>query len=421
MDAPAAIVESSLPESAESPEELKGPTPREIPEAIKQGRLYLRNRNAVWTLAAFGLGCVLLDELPFVQTLALYFLPLGYLLWIGIGLCAIAGYLYLAPGELKKAKRYIEEGEVGFGRVASLVKGPTVIHNGQPTSFAIVARVQIQNPQTGAIGTKELKSRNFSNKANEARFRVGDVVPVVWLPGQFESAAQIYDFLEVMPGHDLVARTESTAAQNAIKLSIILIVLGGLLWSAYAMVRYSPIDFEFRQGVLPVSIGAGVGLAVAMAGALVSAHKRRQLLEKNLAAKASGGTIEVEANQGNKIVNRVLITLGAMMFGAMASVGACWSANALFDKSAAKSTPIVVTNMVQVTHNFIFREYKMEYHFANEQAKQTLNTTPQHLSQFKIPFGIAQIRAGWLGWRWVETIEPINAAQPGAANGAPGQ
>ena len=109
------------------------------------------------------------------------------------------------------------------------------------------------------------------------------------------------------------------------------------------------------------------------------------------------------------------------MFGAMASVGACWSANALFDKSGAKSTPIVVTNMVQVTHNFIFREYKMEYHFANEQAKQTLNTTPQHLSQFKIPFGIAQIRAGWLGWRWVETIEPINAAQPGAANGAPGQ
>ena len=33
-------------------------------------------------------------------------------------------------------------------------------------------------------------------------------------------------------------------------------------------------------------------------------------------------------------------------------------------------------------------------------------TTPQHLSQFQVPIGIAVIREGWLGWPWVETVEP---------------
>ena len=41
-----------------------------------------------WTLAVLGMACLLGDGLPFIQTLALYFLPLEYLLWIGIGLCA---------------------------------------------------------------------------------------------------------------------------------------------------------------------------------------------------------------------------------------------------------------------------------------------------------------------------------------------
>src|SRR5579872_6321730 len=133
--------EPTAADNVELPEELRGPPPREIPEAIKKGRLYVKNRAVVWTLAVLGLACVLGDGLPFIQTLALYFLPLEYLLWIGIALCACAAYAYLAQRELRRAKQYIEHGEVAFGRVTSLVKQPTMVQHGRAVSFAIVANV----------------------------------------------------------------------------------------------------------------------------------------------------------------------------------------------------------------------------------------------------------------------------------------
>jgi hypothetical protein len=404
--------------NADLPAELQGPTPREIPDAVKQGRLYLRNRKTVWTLAVLGLGCLLADELPFVQTLALYFLPLGYLLWIGIGLSAIAVYAYLAPPELKKAKRYIEQGEAGFGYVTSLIKTPTLIYNGQPTQFAIVAQVRMQHPQTGAPCTKDIKSRNLSNKANESRFRVGDVVPVVWLPGQFDSTAQIYDFLEIMPGRDLVTPSEATSLGKAIALIIVVaVLLPALFWCLYAAIRYSPIDFSFRQGVWPFAVGGVAGLAITICAALVSVQKRRRLIRKNEEATASGGIVEVDAKRGirDSAINWVILPAGAVMLGGMTTLGMCYTANGLFDKSVAKPVPIVVTQMIQETHGFIIRNYQMKYRRANEQEIHSLLTTPQHLSQFTVPFGIAQVRSGWLGWPWVETIDPIKVAPPGAA------
>jgi hypothetical protein len=274
------------------PEELTGPAPRQIPDVIKQGRLYLKNRNLVWSLAAWGLACLLADELPFIQTLALFFLPLAYLLWIGIGLCVLAVCFYVVPRELTRAKRYLEPGEAAFGRVTSLIKKPTTLYNGQPTAYAIVANVEMQHPQTGVICVRELKSPDFSKKSREPRFRVGDVVPVVWFPDQFDSTAQIYDFLEVMPERDLIDRDGPRPLWKTIvlALTIPIFLLGGS-WLLYAVGCYSPFDLGFRQIAIPIAFGAIVGLLLTTVALVLRIRRLRELRERNLEAMATGAAL----------------------------------------------------------------------------------------------------------------------------------
>jgi CubicO group peptidase (beta-lactamase class C family) len=46
---------------------------------------------------------------------------------------------------------------------------------------------------------------------------------------------------------------------------------------------------------------------------------------------------------------------------------------------------------------------------AEDKSDHTLLTTRDHLNQFQLPpVGIALVRQGWLGWPWVETINPVH-------------
>ena len=103
----------------------------------------------------------------------------------------------------------------------------------------------------------------------------------------------------------------------------------------------------------------------------------------------------------------VVLVFGAMLLGGMTVLCWCFTANALLDRSPAKPEIVSITDMIQVTHKFIFREYKMKYRRVNEQKDHSMLTTPEHLEQFVVPSGTAQVRAGWLGWPWVETITPL--------------
>jgi hypothetical protein len=189
-----------------------------------------------------------------------------------------------------------------------------------------------------------------------------------------------------------------------------------VFWTFYAFARYEPLDVGFQQVVKPCAVGSGAGLLLTIAAVFANIRNRRRVREQNMAAMSNGAVVEI--GHKNSRLHRMSIALiaplGAMMLGGMTSLSLCYAANALFDKSAAKPVPIAVTKMIQVTHRFVFREYKLEYRFLKEQATHSLMTTPQHLSEFTVPLGVAQVRAGWLGWPWVETIDPIHVARPGA-------
>jgi hypothetical protein len=416
----APALEAEFPGLQQLPAELQGPVPREIPQAVKESRLARKQRRQVWGCFIAGLLCVAIDGLPFIETLSLYVLPLGYLLWIGIGLCAIAGIVSLNPQELRKARRYIERGEAEFGRVLALVKTPTLLVHGRPTTYAMAAVVQLRHPTTGEMCECHMKSRTFGSSEKDqvsARFRVGDFVPVVWIPGEFEGTAQIYDFLEVMPEHSLVYRSKPMPLWKSLAVLVfVAAILVTLLWTFYAVGRYQPIDFDWlSQGALPFLVGGGLALAGGVGVAIKLAGQRRKLAERNTEAMRAGDAVELTVPKGkfSRIGRGALIMAGAVLLGGAMSLGLCMTANALFDKSPEVLVPVQITKRVQITHNFLFREYKLQFRRAQDLKDLDLLTTPQHLRQFTIPLGIAHVRSGWLGWHWVETVEPVQLVKPG--------
>src|SRR4051812_44740066 len=112
---------SALPDDSELPEELLAPVPRQVPEAVKYGQFAHRGCNLTWGISTAGVVCIACDALLFMDVLALYIIPLAYLLWIGLGLCSIGALGFVLNTGLKKRCRYIEHGEAAFGRVVRLV------------------------------------------------------------------------------------------------------------------------------------------------------------------------------------------------------------------------------------------------------------------------------------------------------------
>ena len=138
-------------------------------------------------------------------------------------------------------------------------------------------------------------------------------------------------------------------------------------------------------------------------------RKRREVATRNQAAIADGQAVELQLEK--KPIRGGLFAI-VLVFGAALLGGAtvlCWAmtANALLDKSPARPVPVRITDMIQETTDFIYREYKMKYRRAEDKSDQTLLTTPDNLNQFQAPIGIAQVRQGRFGWPWVETIDPI--------------
>jgi hypothetical protein len=398
------------PPSSQLPEEFRNPKPRPLPDSVQQSAAAMRRRNAIFGCLISGFLCMGLSTLGFMHTLALYILPLGYLLWFGLALGVLGVAAYLVPREYRKACRYIEEGDAAFARVTDLKKTPVSIHEGQILTYGLVASVEIADPETGEVVERQLKSRDFSSSSKDkvrCAFRVGDYVPAVWLPNQFGKTLQLYDFVEITPEHALIFEEETTTL-----LQVVLTVLGVvgvffvIFWSIYAIGRYAPIDFEFQQGVIPLTIGAVLGIASFIGWHFYQQRIGRKITERNAEARAAGEAVEVEQKRRAGWFLTLILSLGSAFIGCLAVLSWCYTVNALLDRSPAKVEPVNITGMVQVTHKFIFREYKLKFRRPNDLKDHELMTTPEHLDTFIVPAANARIRAGWLGWPWVESVDP---------------
>jgi hypothetical protein len=413
-----------VPGEVHLPPELVGDPPRELPDSIKYGPVAQTERRAFWGCLIAAALCFAMSALPFVKTLELYILPLAYLDWIGVALVVLACSSYFGFGHLKKSSRYVRQGHAGFGRVVELVKYASVLVNDQPTAYAFQATVQALHPGSDQPVCLQVKSLDFQPHLKdhiETRFRVGDFVPVVWLPDRFEKTFQVYDFLELTPDSSLL-RGQIAGKPLWQTLATVIFVFGfffALFWNVYAFQRYAPLDFDFvRSGLWPFIIGGSLGLLAAVVGYRSSLKKRKQVEQRNVEAVSTGKAIELTQQRGRirTFLFGTVIVAGSILLSGVTFLCWCYTANALLDDSLAKPENVEITEMIEVTHSFIFREYKLKYRRANQPKDDEMLTTPDHLNQFVVPQGVAQVRAGKFGWPWVDTIDPV-FVPVGPANG----
>ncbi len=408
--------------------ELRNPTPRQIPDEIYAGPYYRTRRNTyvcVIFIAAFFLLC---GRFPIVGVWGLYFLPLAYIDWIALGMAAIAScqwfYLRLVKGPLK----YIEEGIPIVGRIAAppLLK-VTQLHNGVPTVYGYSVFVEYRDPTTKE--QKQLSTTHTISAHQVSRKRLtytlGEYVTLVYLRSNPEKSLRLYGLLGLRSDLGIVnaEREETSLIKKLGFITAFFALFFGLAWDGYAFGKYGPLELTLRQH-LPVFIFGAIALGGIFFGVISWDFKksRSRLEERNREAAKTGGAVQIPYRKkyglfGLGLLPSVLFFLGAVLL--CGGTVLCWafSLNAMCDSTAAHLRPVKILNMVSVTHGGVFREYKIEYAFADDPIgeKNEMMSTPWHmLSLIGRGEGNAHVRGGYFGWPWVETITP---KQPNALGG----
>lgn len=303
QDGSAAARGEQLPSGLQLPPELIGPPPRELPEAFHHGRVAETRQKSFWVAMLSGGACAALALLPFVKTLGLYILPLAYLAWIGVGICAIGVWAYLYASDYRKARKYVELGDAAFGHVAALTKVPGTVVNGQTTTKKFLAHLELRRPLTGEATETTVTSAEFPAQGSEnvsTRFRVGDWVPVVWLPGEFDSTLQVYDFVEAMPESGLLrSKQQQSLWMTLLQVTLAVAFFFILFWNIYAFGKFQPIEFGFRDAIGPIIVGGILGLAVEVILYLQAVRDAKRVEQKNAEAAAMGEAIELPQAKGS--------------------------------------------------------------------------------------------------------------------------
>jgi len=401
--------------------EFQEHAPRSIPPELRSGRYARGKRKAVWGFLAAGVICISCSPLPIVKTWGLYFLPLQYLLWIGIG-CLAASVLqlvsYLWSGG---AYRYVREGVPLIVRINDLALRVKTIVNGQPQTYQFVARIEFQEPITGQLTVVDTASNDISATSKDSlttSYKVGDYATAVYLPSNPEKTLRLYGFLDLHPDLGVVRR--DTKREGSLLVVVLLVFLlfgffGVLFWNIYALSRYKRVEMSYSQYVLPVGIGGGL-LGVPLFAFLIlnsiRAEKKRQ--ERNEEALAREEPVELESARkghwlgGYGILFGLVLIAGSILMGGLTMTCWCFTANALLDRSPGQLRPVKVDDMIMTTHHAIFREYKIEYHFLDgDQEKLEFLSTPDHMEKFNTNLAIAEVHSGYFGWPWVRDLIPV--------------
>lgn len=418
------------PEGYEFESEFQEDPPRPVPGVVRFGRYVAGQRAAFRGWVTFGLVCLTLAPLPFVQRLGWTILPLGYLTWIGLAGLAIAVIVGLRAKLAPGPRRYIVEGIPIVVRIRALAQVVTDTYNEQPTLFAYVAVVDVRDPETGEVRQVQTVSPKLSDgqrKVHQLTYRVGDYATGVLLPGQPVEEVRLYGFLGLNPDVGLVrdmAKRRGGVLQAIGVGAVMVVFLGGLMWCLYGFGRYHPFEFDYRQALWPALAGSVV-LGGGLLGAIYAGGRseRRRRAERNEQAAAEGGPVEIGTakSKAGGVLGVLVLVAGALVLGAAVTLAACFSTNAILDASPPTLRPVELRELSMVTHNLIYREYVAEWAFPGAAETHELRMSPDEMYWLaNRPVGVegvAVVRGGRFGWPWIQTIVPADLFEP-AGDGA---
>lgn len=424
------------------PDELTGSPPRPIPPSVKAGPAFTRHRQSVVLLLTAAAAMLVLAPLPATKLAALYLLPLEYLFWIGLAIAGYAIAVWLGGGPTTQVTKTVRDGEVGTGQVLSLAQVPKVVTNGQPVNYVYFAEYAIADPGSGEVVVRQAESRAFSTdekKTLRTRLRVGQPMLVVWQPGRFSTTARPYDFVEATDEHALVSDGPSTP----LWLSLLVVVaafafFASLLWNVWALERYGVVGVPLSTLWPTLVAGAAIGLISYLAFCVHNIRQNRQRAVANDDALAHGEAVEVELTPtlGGRLVSYVVLPAGAVMLAGATCFTFALTINAWLDKSPGAVIPVEITERVQTTHSFLFRQYTVRVTVPDDpqavaEAAATMKVvgrldaldsgdfpapgdklsrtmTPDELDTLNGEYGAAIVRQGYFGWPWVAAVLPAD-------------
>lgn len=372
-------------------EEFESESPRPIPRFLRAGSHAQRHRGMIYSLVALGAMFILIWPTSFVEGLSQYILPLKWLHWIGFGLIGIGVWKFIA-GVLSSGRyAYVRDGIPFVGRVLDQQAVRTGTE--EAPTFAHIARIEFQHPETNEHVVYDfqeydhwplMKSSQFS-----CQLQPGDYVTLVYLPERKSAPIALYGFLGLDPEREFVQRNgqpiKGMSPFTAIMVAFLIAFVVVLAMAFFDVMMFSfPIDGGWK---LPLGLAVG---GFVLGGLL-------------------GTVIWKTSKNPTKSKSSFPSFLGIGLLGAIAAPLVMLILNSRLDAGATELTPVQIVEFWETTHNFVIRDYEIEY-----RPLVGGDTTKKHMRFSQIQrlagsrYAAMEVSPGRFGFSWVKGIHPIN-------------
>ncbi len=387
----------------------------EVPRTVPHWALADRRIRRPWLLSWFAIG-------SFAIGIACGANPVGppwsRIAFWSLSLAAIPGVVGVFT--VRKDLRYVREGMVAGGRIANLDLRPGLTQHGQTMSWQHVVEV-VMNLSSGDVLFWTFSGLVVSagdREQKEIALRTGDVIPIVWLPGQFERTASPYAFLKFNHERSLTLRpeTERGWAKPLMIVLSALAILAVCTIDLYLMYRCVPASFSVPVVVTIGAIGGVLGTAALLYAAFIEFKaEERHLTLRNRQALVSGGAVEhgsthaLFENTWRGWGYRLLLAMGLPVLLGGTVVLWAFGLNMLLDSEPAVVREVTVLDVhvqrgqvqaVDVTFRPV-DEQNTEYSksFAQRDRPNVALVVGVHL---KVDW-----HSGAFGWPWVDNFQAV--------------
>ncbi len=368
-------------------EEFEPERPRPIPKYLRTGSHSKRRKGLIFSLIALGIMCVVFSPIPFVRGLSFYILPLKGLHWIGFGLIGI-GVLQFVLGIVNSGRyAYVKQGEPIIGRVIDCQ--PVLTGTQDAPAFQHVARVAYRHPVTDEFVFSDVPELEHWSRGKEQQMsctlKQGDYVTLVYHPGKEDKTLTVYGFLGLDPEREFILKNgqplEGTSPFTALMITFLISFVVLLVMAGFDVLMFSfPTGGDWK---LPVGLAVGGFLL----GGLLGVGLRKPTPESS---------------------SPVASFIGIGILGAFAAPLLLFILNTRLDFAPATFKPFQIVEFWETTHNFVIRDYELEYRDLESNATLKKHVRASQLSPlYGAEYGVVAIGSGRFGYTWIKGFHPI--------------